>query len=62
MPRLLLRLWLSLPLPPLSEVKAFMTWDWKKLIIAVLTAVLGWLSSAVIPGPGTQKIPVVQAK
>lgn len=57
MPRLLLRLWLSLPLPPLSEVRK-MAFDWKKLLLAVVSAVLGWLSSSVVPAPGAAK-PVV---
>lgn len=28
-------------------------WNWKGLITAVVTAILGWLSSAVVPVPGS---------
>lgn len=61
MPRLMLRLLLLLPLPPPRLLKEIvMDWKWKQLIVALVGAILGWLSSIVVPAPGTQKIVPVQ--
>jgi len=32
-----------------------MNWDWQQLLVAVLVAVLGWLSGIVVPPPRTQR-------
>jgi len=32
-------------------------WKWQNLIIAVVTSILGWLSSVFVPVPGTQPSP-----
>lgn len=34
-----------------------MNWDWKKLIMALVAAVVGWLTGTVFPAPGTGKLP-----
>lgn len=41
-----------------------MDWKWKNLIVAVVAAVMGWLSSIFVPAPGQTKAVsgVVQAK
>lgn len=40
-----------------------MKWDWQKLIIAVLSAVLGWFTNVVIPAPGSAvRAPVIQVQ
>lgn len=35
-------------------------WNWKGLITAIVTAIMGWLSSAVVPVPGTNQPATVQ--
>lgn len=34
-----------------------MNWDWKKLVMAIIAAVVGWLTGTVFPAPGTEKVP-----
>lgn len=33
-----------------------MNWDWKKLVMALIAAVVGWLTGTVFPAPGTGKL------
>lgn len=39
-----------------------MNWDWKKLIMALVAAVVGWLTGTVFPAPGNVKSPVAVEK
>lgn len=36
-------------------------WKWQNLIIAVVTSILGWLSSVFVPVPGQTPQPAPQA-
>lgn len=38
-----------------------MKWDWQKLIVAIIAAIVGWFSNVVLPAPGTQAIAKVQS-
>lgn len=37
-------------------------WNWKGLITAIATAILGWLTSTVVPVPGTTTAAVQREK
>lgn len=40
-----------------------LNWNWQRLLIGVVSAIVGWLSSIVVPAPGQgTRSPVVESR